>query len=153
MNQYEVLYAVKDYDDADQFFADVGEAPRFWQASWHLESVRVIANNMIDAQKAFYRKFEADDGRECIFVKAQLIKKCQWVHRIVVAIKDNQNLNGWRIETISVKTDSETSSLNELNEFWGLVLQELKKKYHGAISQGNYVILEKKPEVCLDVED
>lgn len=150
MNQYEVLYAVKDDYKENELFADVGEAPHPWRG-WTLESTTVTAYNMSDAQKSFYRYVDAfADGRECVFVKAQFIGKLQYSHQIVVAVKENQNLNGWRIETISVKTDSETS---DLNEFWDLALQELKKKYHGAISQGNYVILEKKkPEACLDVE-
>lgn len=157
MNQYEVLYAVKDYDDADQFFADIGEAPRFWQSSWHLESMKVFANNMSDAQKNFYRKVEADDGRECVFVKAQFIRKLQYFHQIVVAVKvkvkvkANPNLNGWRIEMISVQTDSKESSLIEVSD---LVLKELLKKYPDTFS-GDYVFLEwKKPimEGHLDVE-
>lgn len=147
MNQYEVLYAVKDYDDKDQFFADVGEAPRFWQASWHLESVRVIANNMIDAQKAFYRKVEAYDGRECIFVKAQFIRKLPYSYQIVAAVKAYPNINGWKIETISVKTDSAESSFSEV---WDIALQELQKRYPDAPS-GDLVFLEREKTVMEDV--
>lgn len=150
MNQYEVLYAVKDYDDADQFFADFGEAPHFWQSAWHFESMQVIANNMSDVQKNFYRRVEADDGRECVFVKAQLIKKLQWVHPVVVAVKVNPKPNGWRVRTISVKTNSETSGLVEI---WDLALQELHKRYPD-LSSMNFVFLDRgKPEECLNVED
>lgn len=151
MNQYEVLYAVKDYDDADQFFADFGEAPRFWQSAWHFESMQVIAYNMSDVQKKFYRRVEADDGRECVFVKAQFIRKLQYSHQIVAAVKANPNLNGWRIETISIKTNSAESSFSEV---WDLALQELQKRYPNA-SSGDLVFLEReKPDMegHLDVE-
>lgn len=152
MNQYEVLYAVKDYDDEDQLFAAVGEAPRFWQSSWHFESMQVFANNMSDVQKNFYRRVDADDGRECVFVKAQFIRKLQHSYQIVAAVKANPNLNGWRIETISVKTNSAESRLSEV---WDLALQELQKRYPDA-SSGDLVFLEREKlsmEGHLDVEN
>lgn len=149
MNQYEVLYAVKDYDDADQFFADIGEAPRFWQSSWHFESTKVFANNMSDAQKKFYRKVDTDDGRECVFVKAQFIRKLQYSHQIVVAVRVNPNFHGWRIRTFSIRTNSESPNMAEI---WDLLYQELKKNYL-SITSSEFAILELEKEGHLDVED
>ena len=148
MNQYEVLYAVKDDNKENEFFAAVGEAPHPWRG-WSLESTKVIANNMSDAQKSFYRMVEAYDVRECVFVKAQFIGKLQYSHQIVVAVKVNPNPHGWRIRTFSIRTNSESTNMLEA---WDLLYQELKKKYP-SITSGEFCVLELDKEGHLDVED
>ena len=149
MNQYEVLYAVKDSNKENEFFAAVGEAPHPWRG-WSLESRKVMAPDDSAVRDVFYSIMQEDDRYEYVFVKAQLIKKPQWAHPLVVAVKVISNPNGWIIRTIYVKTNSKTSGLSEILE---LAYQELQKWYPG-ISVDDRVFLERrKPEVCLDDEN
>lgn len=143
MNQYEVLYAVKDDNKENKFFAGVGEAPHLWRG-WTLESTTVAAYNTSDAKKSFYRYVDAfADGREYVFVKAEYRNKLitKYEHRYVAAVKIGGSYTDWLLRVQSVITDFPENLTGSLMP---KIEEDLKKTYPVLT---DYVLIEISPDV------